>query len=575
MPQINQPTLRKPGEQPQGPVVVDWSNGLTKGLIFAKIGDTKVNLVNGDVPIETNITRGTGAGGRWTSATDNDASEDNFEYKALPFYDVTDAAGVTMVTITRFVAGGLFTGLVAKGSAASPRALNYLFGTRGDGSEFYFGHAPTGSFIDVFSGLNIPSSKAAFVAARVGGGDIKFWVDGSTVTTTYPGTLTANTSPLTLHATTNMEVEQNSFSEQYLTLLWNRQLSDAEIEALRQDAYQVLRPVVDLPLFVGAAGGGSTTITGTGAITLGAVEVAGAAERALTGTGAITLAPTEVAGTAERKIPGSGALTLGPITVSGAAEREITGTGAITGAPIEVAGIAERELTASGALVLGPVEVSGTAERSLLGSGAITLGAVEVDGSGTLGGEVTGTGNIGISPVEVAGVAERSILGTGAIDLSPVTVAGTAERTITGTGDITLPSAVIAGIGSVGSLIAGSGAITLAAILVAGTALRSHTGTGDITVAPVEVFGAGSISGAITGSGNLIVPATTVSGVAERVITGSGDITFAAVLVSGTQAALGARRNTYLTESKNIVTITASMNMLQIVPDDPNKTASD
>lgn len=203
-------------------------------------------------------------------------------------------------------------------------------------------------------------------------------------------------------------------------------------------------------ILVFSATEGAGTITGTGAVTLGAVTVAGTAEREVTDVGgpieltlpAITVSGT---GTVSGAVTGSGAIALGAVTVSGTAEREIAGTGAI---------------------ILGRITVAGTAERTVTGTGAITLGVLAVAGTAQLGGEVSGTGAIALGAVTVSGTAERELHASGAITLAALTVAGAGTRATDATGAISLGALRVSAQGLL--TITGAGAITLGAIVVSG-----------------------------------------------------------------------------------------------------------
>ena len=120
-----------------------------------------------------------------------------------------------------------------------------------------------------------------------------------------------------------------------------------------------------------AASGGP--ITGTGALTLGAITLSGAGVREIVAVSSALDLPSIVLsgdGTVGGAITGTGALTLPSITMSGTGTREITGTGAVT---------------------LPSITMSGTGVREIPGSGDIALPAITMAGAGSVGG-VGGSG---------------------------------------------------------------------------------------------------------------------------------------------------------------------------------------
>lgn len=165
--------------------------------------------------------------------------------------------------------------------------------------------------------------------------------------------------------------------------------------------------VAGIATFKGASGGGGT-VTGTGAVTLGAVTVAGTAEREITSTGAITLGTIVVSGAGAGTVSGTGAITLGPITVAGTGEREITDTGGAVDLSLPAITISGSgtvsgagTVTGTGAITLGAVTVSGSGTRATNATGAITLGALQLAAQGLL--VIDGTGAITLGAIQVSG----------------------------------------------------------------------------------------------------------------------------------------------------------------------------
>lgn len=369
--------------------------------------------------------------------------------------------------------------------------------------------------------------------------------------------------------------------------VWSRALSTAEMTAFQRDPWQLFEPVSDI---LGAAlqrqFEGGTTITGSGALTIGAAEASGSADREITGSGAPSIAQALVAGSAERAVTGAGAVSPGAILLAGAAEREIAGAGGLVLSPallsglgerlvsgaggiavplaeisgiggraiggsgavaiqsFLVAGVGERKVAGSGAVSMPSALISGLAERSILASGAVAIAPAEISGIGSVGGAIAGSGAVIVPPIQIAGAGGRVLTGAGAFQTQSITLAGLAERSILGAGAITLPSVDLSGAGAVGNVVSGSGAILIPAGEIAGIGARE-----------------------ILGSGAILLPAAALSGLGLRVVGGAGALTIPAILVDGYYIlpgrvvyVIGDPNSGALRTSRNIGTLLSSLN---------------
>ena len=216
------------------------------------------------------------------------------------------------------------------------------------------------------------------------------YLDGAPKTITFTGAIPtaipANAQAFTIGRDSANSRWSNGLQDDIT--IWNRPLTPAEVwsdyELSLQGYPGVLNRLRPTPtLFI------SSGITGTGAITLGALTVSGVGSFADTATGAITLAPLSVAATGTLGTTGSGAITLGALTPSGAGTFKTTASGSIALAALSVSGTGTLAGVGTGAITLGALGVSGAGTAAILGSGAITLGSVIVVGAGTASGGTT------------------------------------------------------------------------------------------------------------------------------------------------------------------------------------------
>jgi hypothetical protein len=111
---------------------------------------------------------------------------------------------------------------------------------------------------------------------------------------------------------------------------------------------------------------GAAGLSGTLAVTLGALTLAGTGALRIDGTLAVTLAALTLAGTGELRIDATLGVTLGAATLaaSGTLGQDVTGTLNVT---------------------LGAVQLAGTSALNIDGTLGVTLGALALGGSGVFG----------------------------------------------------------------------------------------------------------------------------------------------------------------------------------------------
>jgi hypothetical protein len=155
----------------------------------------------------------------------------------------------------------------------------------------------------------------------------------------------------------------------------------------------------------------SGTVTGSGAITLGAISASGAATFLDDASGAITLGSIATTGEGTFTASASGAVTLGAISASGSGTFTASASGSITLGTIETSGTGKFLASSSGSITLGAISASGSAFSGCTAAGAVALGSLEASGTGTF--LATATGDVTLGSIDAAGSggnAGRSVL---------------------------------------------------------------------------------------------------------------------------------------------------------------------
>ena len=283
---------------------------------------------------------------------------------------------------------------------------------------------------------------------------------------------------------------------------------------------------VDSATLALTAGTLAGTVTGAGALSLGALSVS---------VGTVTLASGLALGIASLEIAGAAAL-VAPVGVS---------------APFRLDQGATLALGGQSLALSGPATLDGT----LAGSGTLTIGAAAtLDGlaasgaTAALAGTVIAAGPVSLGATSLASGAVLDLIGTASLAAASLASAGTIEKTgVSGEATLVAPLAgagaievqagtlMLAGGGTIAGAVSGAGALLLggattlaaglglgvAALDLAGgtTALAASEGYGGTfvlatgaTLLPagqtLALAGAASLSGVIGGSGAVLVQAT-------------------------------------------------------------------
>jgi hypothetical protein len=217
---------------------------------------------------------------------------------------------------------------------------------------------------------------------------------------------------------------------------WNRALTDAEMQSLAANPWQIFLNSEEEDIFIGSAAATPAGITGSLNATLGAVGLSGTGTTAVSGTASIALAALTAAGNGSTSDSGVLASTLGAATLNA--------TGTVSAAGTLTATLAPLALSAAGTAATG-----GTLSRTL---GAITLAGVGfVDsGSGQNGGSgVTGQIVASLQPVTLAAGGTVKAQGSADITLGGLGVSAAGATSIHGQAIVSLGDLSVSAYGGV------------------------------------------------------------------------------------------------------------------------------
>ena len=268
--------------QPQGPVQIDWSNPLARGLAFLTLGGQLLNLANGTRGALVNAANveATAQGMGWRT----DATNKRLDYtNTLPASNFAELSMASVMVAAATQTSNRY--LIAKQAASGYQLLNLpssgALGFSWSPSGFVSGSLdPTPGRVYCVSASSPPAGDIAYASAGL-------YVDGqSALTSGSSAAIDDSTSQTIMLGNRAADSARGFNGAQLLVAVWARALTPAEHRSFAANPWQLFKPVARR-IWIPAA-----TSSGTG--TLAATE-AGADTATLTGVAiaAGTLAATE------------------------------------------------------------------------------------------------------------------------------------------------------------------------------------------------------------------------------------------------------------------------------------------
>jgi hypothetical protein len=410
LPKFAHPDFARPDRKPVGPVAIDWSNPLTKGLKRAYFPQAEnpvdslkiLNLVTGNL-------------------------ESTEVISANPT-DILDPRMGKSVSINSATSGAVrIPSIGDTGGNGTVFALHRVGSTHNAGPNLIFAHTDFGASHRVYLGYNSTTGyyfrlggsaaqTGSLATGNVATGQLRSfaisWQSDQTKSKGYvDGRLNAtwdrgSIEPGSTASKTHFGYDSSSASASGATgvlLIYDRQLSDAEQKALHDNPYQILKPVNELVYFY-AAGSTPTNYTITGAQTVtSSVAAALAFTRNAAIVGALTVSTSIAAATAYNQHPA----IVGSVGVSAtpAAATEFSSHHVIDGSvsvPVtpEAALDYQRNASITGALTVSASVAAAMAYNqhpAIVGSVGVSAtpsAATEFSSGNSISGEVTVSTNI-------------------------------------------------------------------------------------------------------------------------------------------------------------------------------------
>lgn len=403
------PSLFEPGRKPDGPVLLNESHDLSKGMVaYWGMNDPRTGneivggydwemIGGGQLPVE-----GVELGNRLL----------NFELS-----QTTSAETKSVIPLSPGT--GDFT-LIAWhfSSPDHTRSVNdysYAMGFAGQ-SVLGLKHGSTGGNWLHYNGAFHSSGEAladstyyCLILSRQAG--VTSLYRNGILDTSYADALDITTSTIS-HGNWEDGVSNTGGGGFFAQAVMERGVSQAEALEYYQNPYQFLKPAIDVPLalYYGVADG---AITGTGDLDAASAVIDGSAAVGHVGTGDLdaTAAVVSGSGLINHTATGDLAATSAVVDGSGALGDEWEGTGDLVAASAELAGSGLINHVGSGALIADAATLISSASIVYSASGALDADSAVISGAGEVRPQITGTGELIAMPATLRGREEAEAVG--------------------------------------------------------------------------------------------------------------------------------------------------------------------
>lgn len=361
--------------QPQEAVEVDWGNPITAGLSFAQVGDNPANLAGPPSVVVGSLGRETGRTGRGLSFPGSTSSylwapaqRSAGGGTALAFCFLPNAASASNVSLV-----GVYS---VSGSAVGGGVAHYL-ATSSSTGEFAAISTDANNFAVASALIPAYNRDHCVIGTFVQGGSRTLWVNGRKAATNATGRSPTNLQRVQVgvYSTDNSLLFSPLVGAMYLSCWWDRVLTDAEVQAISANPWQLFRrpaityvPVAAAP---GAALAGTITVAAstTGALTV-PKPLAGGLSAVVTATGALTV-PKPLGGAIAAVVTTTGALTV-PKPLAGAIAAAVTINGGLAGSGAALAGGVVVASTVNGTLTVSK-PLAGALAATVTAAGTLTV----------------------------------------------------------------------------------------------------------------------------------------------------------------------------------------------------------
>jgi len=228
-------------QQPQGPVEIDWSNPLTRGLSIAVIpnGNSARELTLSTLSVKVG-SPSTSIGKRGVASVGSGGTS----YFTFIDHDKYDLVGpITVIAVVDGISGGVSGGYLSKGPIDTANTP-FFFGRSGSIISLSRGGASDYQRFNTTNTVTVPDAPCVFGVTQNGvlgsGATCNYYLNGTTPGSSAGGGMantvaTANALPVRFAGTVE---------KVYLSFAFNRVLSDAEIKSLSANPWQIFKPLL-------------------------------------------------------------------------------------------------------------------------------------------------------------------------------------------------------------------------------------------------------------------------------------------------------------------------------------------
>ncbi len=368
--------------QPHPGVQVDRSHRLSRGLVEA-LSPTQHRLTNVNSAQIVGVTGGLAFKGNGSNS---------YLWKTYSGPQITDQISLLVVSHGAGTTSGVSLGVSSSASATPFLRLRTDSSGASLGNFFY--RTPASVLVGTGTATAFEDAKNHVLVATIGGGVVRFYVDGKLVDSSSSSpTWAAGTMDLvTIGAALAVSASSYQSAGTLLGCVWNTALAREDVIEISRNPWQIFQPIPRRIFAVSAAGG--TSVTADGALPAASLTAAtGSATGAATASGSLAAASlTAPTGSATGSAITSGslqAISLSAATGSAATAGSAAADGALTviglTAPDATATISIQAQAALAAIFLTPAEGSATGSAVCSGDFApISLTACRASASNGL-----------------------------------------------------------------------------------------------------------------------------------------------------------------------------------------------
>ena len=387
-------------QQPQVPVEIDWSNPITRDLIFAVSG-VGPDAVSG----QQGFALPSGKQGITKNgvAVESTSTTDGGYYYPLSKHIPDSLGDVTLFQVVEIDSWGAYSALFSIPIASSTWAAPYgAIGIQQDGSNNKVRLWGTSGAAPATANETVAPGNAYSIGVAKSGSSAIFDINGireSASLTPVVYDLSAR-QPICLLQRSNSNNGEAVDGRSAITLLWKRALSADELKSIRENPWQIFAPRSSRRLI--SAGGGSVNANASGALSVLSVAAPTAsASGSAFATGALA-AITIYAPTATASAGGSAAasgsfaaLSISPATATATATTSATASGSFATISLSAPTATATGTTAGGANATGtPAQITiSHAAAIAIGSAVASGGYQSIGITAPTGSASVGNGN--------------------------------------------------------------------------------------------------------------------------------------------------------------------------------------